>query len=175
MMYGLDSRNHIDLSTYQEIKTQTSSKGNQSKFYQQGYWVKLDFMGYESLAEVIASELIQLTNIPPELHLPYGLAIYEGEGQQQYRYMPIFDNGLSLGSDTTFTMGTPAQMLVRKIKAKPFDTSFKRQLNAVQFLYGATLQIDVDLANLKDRIRSLDWYSTAVRERVIDLLCLKLA
>ena len=83
MMYGLDSRNRIDLSTYQEIKTQTSSKGNQSKFYQQGYWVKLDFMGYESLAEVIASELIQLTNISPELHLPYGLGIYERDGQQQ--------------------------------------------------------------------------------------------
>lgn len=40
-----------------------SSKGNQLKFKLDGYWYKADHMGYEGLAEVIVSRLLQHSNI----------------------------------------------------------------------------------------------------------------
>lgn len=40
-----------------------SSKGNQMKWLQEGYWYKADQFGYESLAEVVTSRLLNLSNI----------------------------------------------------------------------------------------------------------------
>lgn len=40
-----------------------SSKGNQMKWMQDGYWYKADQFGYESLAEVITSHLLMQSNI----------------------------------------------------------------------------------------------------------------
>lgn len=40
-----------------------SSKGNQMKWRQDGYWYKADQFGYESLAEIVASHLLQKSNI----------------------------------------------------------------------------------------------------------------
>ena len=42
-----------------EIGYGHSSKGNQMKWYQDGYWYKADQFGYESLAEVVASRLLK--------------------------------------------------------------------------------------------------------------------
>lgn len=39
-----------------------SSKGAQTKYYAEGYWYKRDSVGYESLAEVLSSRAIRLTN-----------------------------------------------------------------------------------------------------------------
>lgn len=40
-----------------------SSKGNQLKWEQDGWWYKADAFGYESLAEVVVSHLLQKSNI----------------------------------------------------------------------------------------------------------------
>lgn len=40
-----------------------SSKGNQMKWKQDGYWYKADQFGYESLAEVVTSRLLELSTI----------------------------------------------------------------------------------------------------------------
>lgn len=40
-----------------------SSKGNQMKWLQDGYWYKADQFGYESLAEVVTSRLLKKSNI----------------------------------------------------------------------------------------------------------------
>lgn len=40
-----------------------TSKGNQWKWKQGDYWYKADFMGYESLSEVLVSGLLQYTNV----------------------------------------------------------------------------------------------------------------
>lgn len=40
----------------------TSSKGNQNKWYDCGYWYKEDALGYESLSEVLVSRLLEKTN-----------------------------------------------------------------------------------------------------------------
>lgn len=40
-----------------------SSKGNQMKWKQDGYWYKADQFGYESLSEVVTSRLLEASNI----------------------------------------------------------------------------------------------------------------
>lgn len=46
-----------------EIGYGHSSKGNQMKWFQDGYWYKADQFGYESLAEVVTSRLIQESSV----------------------------------------------------------------------------------------------------------------
>lgn len=41
----------------------SSSKGNQPKWYDDGFWYKADHMGYEGLSEAVVSELIKKTNV----------------------------------------------------------------------------------------------------------------
>lgn len=41
----------------------STSKGNQVKMKIDGYWYKMDYLGYEGLAEYLASELLAYTNI----------------------------------------------------------------------------------------------------------------
>lgn len=42
----------------------STSKGNQVKMEVDGYWYKMDYLGYEGLAEYLASNLLAYTNIP---------------------------------------------------------------------------------------------------------------
>ncbi len=55
-----------------------SSKGNQLKFKLNGYWYKADHMGYEGLAEVIISRLLQHSNIKD--YVVYEPAMIEYKG-----------------------------------------------------------------------------------------------
>lgn len=52
----------IRLTTDNRI-AETSSKGNQEKWLENGRWYKLDLFGYEGLAETVTSRLLQQTNI----------------------------------------------------------------------------------------------------------------
>ncbi len=55
----------IDLTAFSPISTEGhSSKGNQPKWYADGYWYKADYMGYESLSEVVISRLLEHSNLP---------------------------------------------------------------------------------------------------------------
>ncbi|UMZ73016.1 hypothetical protein [Natranaerofaba carboxydovora] len=51
---------------------------------------------------------------------------------ETYHLAPIFDNGLSLLSDTKgFPIDYTTRHLLNKVKSKPFSTSFKKQFKAV--------------------------------------------
>lgn len=52
----------IKLTTGNRI-AETSSKGNQEKWQENGRWFKLDMFGYEGLAETVTSTLLARTNI----------------------------------------------------------------------------------------------------------------
>lgn len=52
----------IKLSTGNRI-AETSSKGNQEKWLENGRWYKLDLFGYEGLAETVSSALLEKTNV----------------------------------------------------------------------------------------------------------------
>ena len=45
-----------------------TSKGNQWKWKQGDYWYKADYMGYESLSEVLVSGLLKYTNVDQYVH-----------------------------------------------------------------------------------------------------------
>lgn len=50
------------------------------------------------------------------------------KGINYWRLCPIFDNGLSLLSDTNdYPFGTPVRFLCNRVKAKPFSTDFIKQ------------------------------------------------
>lgn len=55
---------HIEMKHHNIlIGLEHSSKGNQMKWRQDGYWYKADQFGYESLSEVVASHLLKNSNI----------------------------------------------------------------------------------------------------------------
>lgn len=57
-------KNIINLDGINIINSlESSSKGNQPKVFQNGYWYKTDHMGYEGLSESIISKLLEKTNI----------------------------------------------------------------------------------------------------------------
>lgn len=44
------------------ISHATTSKGNQPKWYYDGYWYKADYFGYESLSEYVCSRILSFSN-----------------------------------------------------------------------------------------------------------------
>lgn len=68
------------------------------------------------------------------------IAIIEENGK--YSYCPIFDNGAGLLSNTQFDrFEYEPKSLIKKIKARPFNTTFNRQINTAISLYGNQLYI----------------------------------
>ena len=59
-----------------------SSKGNQLKWEQDGWWYKVDAFGYESLAEVVVSHLLLKSSIPKTVVYEPVIIQYEG---REYR------------------------------------------------------------------------------------------
>ena len=216
---------------------ETSSKGNQEKWYDNGRWYKLDHFGYEGLAETFTSMLLERSNIEQDTpfhfakycmerihvhgrertgcssenflkpgesiitlnhlfrqHLGYSLkeklsslssdkkriaylaeetasitslhdfpryltllfeidslvlnddrhlnniAVIEKNGH--FDYCSIFDQGAGLLSNVQFSpMDITPHALIRVLTARPFNTTFNRQLHTVQGLYGKQLKI----------------------------------
>ena len=61
----------VQLVSDQKI-AETSSKGNQEKWLDSGIWYKLDQFGYEALAEVFTSQLLEYSNM--EVAFPFTFA-----------------------------------------------------------------------------------------------------
>lgn len=60
----------IKLATDEKI-AETSSKGNQQKWKEDGRWYKLDQFGYESLAETFTSRLLEYSNIEKDTQFSF--------------------------------------------------------------------------------------------------------
>ncbi len=73
-MAGGNRALNIKLTTDKKI-AETSSKGNQEKWLENGTWYKLDQFGYEALAEVMTSKLLEHSNIESET--PFIFVRYE--------------------------------------------------------------------------------------------------
>lgn len=62
----MDTKKHIPIIQIEQENILTgnghSSRGNQLKWEQDGWWYKADALGYEGLAEVVASELLKHSN-----------------------------------------------------------------------------------------------------------------
>lgn len=68
------------------------------------------------------------------------IAVIEQGGR--YDYCPIFDNGAGLLSNTQLSqMDIAPKALISVLKARPFYTTFTRQMNAARSLYGMQLRV----------------------------------
>ena len=75
----------VKLVSDQKI-AETSSKGNQEKWLDNGVWYKLDQFGYEALAETLASKLLRGSNIGQDncfSFIGYGIERVKAHGQER--------------------------------------------------------------------------------------------
>lgn len=86
------------------------------------------------------------------------LFLYESKNEK-WQLAPLFDHGLSLLSDVKdYPLSKPMDFLKRKVKAKPFNSSFKKQLSLYQgnpFIFRTALfekleQAPYDLGRAKE-------------------------
>lgn len=79
-------------------------------------------------------------------HLHNILLLYNSSSNN-YEYAPLFDNGAALLSDTTrdYQIGIRLYDAIKKIKAKPFNNKFDKQVIAAQSLYGKQLNPDLNI------------------------------
>lgn len=248
---------------------ETSSKGNQEKWNQDGRWYKLDQFGYEALSETFTSMLLQdaqlerqtpftfvryrmervhahghdrtgcssdnflqpgqsiitlahlykrcldqplhdvlarqrsdkkriaylaemtaeltgLSYFPQYLALLFevdawivnddrhlnNIAVLEQSGV--YDYCPIFDNGAGLLSNTqVLPMDIDPTALIRSMQARPFSTTFNRQIATTRSLYGR--QLALPQFNRKQLIEQLQpllvYYPMRDRGVITDRVC----
>ena len=68
------------------------------------------------------------------------IAVLEKDGK--YDYCPVFDNGAALLSNVQISrMDIEPKALITELRAKPFNTTFTRQMNTARNLYGKQLKI----------------------------------
>lgn len=100
------------------------------------------------------------------------IAVLRDEKTKTYRFAPIFDNGLSLLSDTNdYLLEDNAYDNIDKVRAKPFDISFDKQLNAAEELYGTHLKFSFtrsDIYRIMDELKCI--YDERIVARVEKLL-----
>lgn len=74
------------------------------------------------------------------------IAIIKNDVKDEYRLMPVFDNGLSLLSDLNdYPMSVGSSINIRKVKSKPFASKFDRQIKAVKNVLGLKLKLSKTL------------------------------
>ena len=70
------------------------------------------------------------------------IAVLEHNGK--YDYCPIFDNGAGLLSNTQMSpMDIAPKALISTLHARPFNTTFTRQMNTARSLYGKQLSMPI--------------------------------
>lgn len=96
------------------------------------------------------------------------IAVLRDEKTKAYRLAPIFDNGLSLLSDTNdYLLEDDIYVNIKKVQAKPFDISFDEQLNVTEELYGTHLKFQFtrnDIYKMMDELKSV--YTQNIINRV---------
>ena len=86
----------------------------------------------------------------------------------------FFDQGAGLLSNTQFSpMDIAPEALIRDLRARPFGTTFNRQMHTAQTLYGRQLQISrFNQEELMDMLRPLlEYYAPRDRGLIADRVC----
>ena len=84
------------------------------------------------------------------------IAVIEKNGK--YDYCPIFDNGAGLLSNTQLSqMDISPPALISALRARPFGTTFTRQMNTARSLYGTQLAVPKLTPNDIQKVCSQFW------------------
>jgi len=100
------------------------------------------------------------------------IAVLEHNGQ--YDYCPIFDNGAGLLSNTQMSpMDIAPKALIAAQRARPFNTTFNRQIGAARNLYGYQLRMPkLTRDDICEELRPLlPYYSERDRGIISDRVC----
>lgn len=100
------------------------------------------------------------------------IAVLERDGL--FSYCPIFDNGAGLLSNTQLSpMDIDPKGLIPTIGARPFNTTFNRQIITARTLYGPQLRMPkFTRVELMDMLRSmLEYYAARDRRIITDRVC----
>ena len=93
-------------------------------------------------------------------------------GEGNFKYCPIFDNGGGLLSDTTldYPLGEDPFDLIKEVQAKTVSSDFDEQLDASERLYGCNLKFFFTKRDADKLVKQATGYSDEVKERVQTLL-----
>lgn len=97
------------------------------------------------------------------------IAVIEQGGK--YDYCPIFDNGAGLLSNTQLSpMDILPSALISVLQARPFNTTFTRQMNTAKGLYGAQLSMPkLSASKIREVLRPiLEYYPPRDRGIITD-------
>ncbi len=100
------------------------------------------------------------------------IAVIEEQGK--YTYCPIFDNGAGLLSNVQMSpMDIMPRPLMSALRARPFVTSFTRQMNTARGLYGRQLDLpEIKRRQLRDMLAPLlEFYAPRDRSLIADRVC----
>lgn len=91
---------------------------------------------------------------------------------QEYKLCPIFDNGLSLLSDTTLDYPFSEDMyeLMKKVQPKTIAFDFYEQLEAAEKLYGQQMHFSFTKKDIRDILEKEENYSNQEKNRIENLL-----
>lgn len=100
------------------------------------------------------------------------LAVIRNEDTGAFRLCPIFDNGLSLLSDTNdYPLSDDIYACIARVKAKPFSSSFEEQSEAAANLYGSDLHFSFSARDIPDLLLGLsEVYSDETLRRAESVL-----
>ena len=93
------------------------------------------------------------------------------EQNENYTYCPIFDNGAGLLSNTQLSqMDIAPPALISALRARPFNTSFTRQMNSARGLYRAQLAMPkITLEDIREVLEPiLEYYPRRDRGIITD-------
>ncbi len=76
-----DVTEKIYVQSNERIGDVTSSKGNQMKWYSCGKYIKLNCLGYESVAECLVSWFLKFTNLKPNEYVTYKACVVYEDGK----------------------------------------------------------------------------------------------
>lgn len=95
------------------------------------------------------------------------LAVIRNEDTGAFRLCPIFDNGLSLLSDTNdYPLSDDIYACIDRVEAKPFSSSFEEQSEAAANLYGSDLHFTFSPGDIPELFQGLDEaYSNELLQR----------
>lgn len=99
----------------------------------------------------------------------HNITFLQDTNNNKYRLCPYFDFGASFLSDLRdYPLEKNTVQLVDSVTAKPFNSSFKKQTEISEELYGKHLKFSpIDVAKVKRVIES--YYSKRIAERIIEV------
>ena len=154
---------NMNLDKYSPFhKTGHTSKGNQRKWEIDGIWYKADYMGYESLAEVLVSRLLKKSS------LKYPFVTYD-PAKIEYNNSSM-NACISQDFRKEGQVLIPLEKLFRQytgeslaVKLAEFDT----QLEAAEELFGTQLEFHFTIQDIHQELEKLaDFYPEDIRQRV---------